>query len=113
MTGRDEPPNLATVHPEAIEAVRAAIADIDIAHNVAVAAVEAMLDPVAAMAAVGVLTTHMQKLTDADAELRTQIAGRIRDANKTSLAGLADRFGTSSRKAQQRANEGEGPPSSP
>lgn len=96
------------MHLEPVEAVRAAITDIDRAHDSAVAAVNAASDPVAAMAAMNELGAHMQALADADAELRKQIAGRIWDAEKMSLAGLADRVSMSNRQAEQLVKDAKG-----
>lgn len=72
--------------PGTVEAVRAAIVDIDRAHNVSTAAVNAADDLTVAMAAASELAAHMQKLTDADAELRKQVVSRMWDADKLSLA---------------------------
>lgn len=82
--------------PGTVEAVRAAIVDIDRAHNVATAAVNAADDLTVAMAAASELAAHMQKLTDA--ELRKQIVSRMWDADKLSLAGLADKVSMSDRR---------------
>lgn len=51
-----------TVHPELAEVVRAAIEDINKAHNVAVAAVEAAPDRDTALAAAKALANHTQAL---------------------------------------------------
>lgn len=81
--------------------VRAALADIDAAHGRAVAAigVEPSLD--VALTAVSELASRVRKLSDADAELRTRIVGRVWDAERLSLAALADRIGVSKARADQ------------
>jgi hypothetical protein len=84
-----------TVHQYLFEVIRGAIADIDKAHNVAIAAVEAAQDPVTAFAGAKELAAHMQALAEADTKLREQLSGRIRDVEKLSLAGLGDRAGMS------------------
>ena len=91
------------VHPELAEVIRSAIDNIDKAHNVALAAVEAAPDPATGFAAVKELTAHLQALTASDDELQTQLAARIWDAEKLSLASLADRVGMSQMRADQQA----------
>jgi hypothetical protein len=92
------------VHQYLFEVIRGAIADIDKAHNVATAAVEAAQDPVTAFAGAKELAAHMQALAEADAKRREQFSGRIWDIEKLSLAGLGDRVGMST------ANTDEDPP---
>ena len=93
------------MHPDVIEAVRGAIADIDKAHNVATAAVEAAPDPVTAFAAANELAAHIQVLAASDDKLKEQLAGGIWDARKMSLAGRADQVGISKRRAEQPAKD--------
>ena len=94
-----------TMHPDVAEVVRGAIADIDKAHNVATAAVDAAPDPVTAFAAANELAAHMQVLAASDDKLKEQLSRRVWDARKTSLAGLADQVGISERQAVQRAKD--------
>jgi hypothetical protein len=96
-----------------VAAVRAALADMDTAHDTAVAAINAAPDRVASSAAVRELVTHTKALSESDDDLQKQLAGRIWDAEKLSLAGLADRVGMSKRRAEQQAEgieQGEDPP---
>ncbi|HEX8934432.1 MAG TPA: hypothetical protein VF788_09600 [Pseudonocardiaceae bacterium] len=92
----DSPPSITDNNATGpLEVIRDAIADIDKAHNVAIAAVEAAQDPVTAFAGAKELAAHMQALAEADSKLREQLSGRIRDVEKLSLAGLGDRAGMS------------------
>ena len=92
-----------TMHPDVAEVVRGAIADIDKAHNVATAAVDAAPDPVTAFAAANELAVHMQVLAASDDKLKEQLSRRVWDARKTSLAGMADQVGIFKRRAEQQA----------
>jgi hypothetical protein len=94
-----------TMHPDVVEVVRGAIADIDKAHNVATAAVDAAPDPVTAFAVANELAAHMQVLAASDNKLKDQLSGRIWDARKMSLAGMADQVGISTRRADQPATD--------
>lgn len=87
--------------PDAVETVRAALAEVDQAHDAATTAVTAAPDLDSALAAVNELAAHMRRLSDADAELRTQIIGRVWDAERLSLAALAERVGISKSRADQ------------
>lgn len=84
-----------------MEALRAALADLDRAHDAAVAAVEAAPDLDTELEAVNELAGHMRKLDEADAERRTRIIGRVWEAERLSLAALAERVGVSKSRAEQ------------
>lgn len=87
-----------------MEAVRATIAEVERAHEMAVEAIE-VAEPSAALLAVNELTAAMRKLADADVVLRTQTAGRVWDAERLSLAALAERVGVSKSRAEQMIKE--------
>jgi hypothetical protein len=91
-----------TMHPGVVEVVRGAIADIDQVHNVATAAAP---DPVTAFAAANELAAHMQVLAASDDKLKEQLSGRVWEARKMSLAGMADQVGISKRRAEQQAKD--------
>jgi len=93
-----------TMHSDVLEVVRGAIADIDRAHNVATAAVEAVPNPVTAFAAANELAAHMQVLAASDDKLKEQLSERIY-ARKMSLAERADQVGISKRRAKQPAKD--------
>lgn len=80
------------MHQYLFEVIRGAIADIDKAHNVATAAVEAAQDPVTAFAGAKELAAHMQALAEADAKLAT--------------AGAAELFETTPPPRQHRTSSG-------
>ncbi|MDQ3906089.1 MAG: hypothetical protein M3300_11765 [Actinomycetota bacterium] len=101
------------MHPDVLEVVRGAIADIDKAHNVATAAVDAAPDPVTAFAAANELATHMKVLAASDDKLKEQLSGRMWDAKKMSLAGMAEQVGISTRRAQQPAKDAKADDDSP
>ncbi len=88
-------------NPDLLTVVRAALVDIDAAHGRAVAAIGAEPNLDDALTAVSELAARVRKLSDADAELRTRIVGRVWDAESLSLAGLADRIGVSKARADQ------------
>lgn len=102
-----------TMHPDVVEVVRGAIADIDRAHKVATAAVEAAPDPVTAFAAANELAAHMQVLAASDDKLKEQLSERMWDARKMSLAGRADQVGISQRRAEQQAKDAKADEDSP
>jgi hypothetical protein len=101
------------MHPNVTEVVRGAIADIDKAHNVATAAVEAAPDPVTAFAAANELAVHMQVLAASDDKLKEQLSGHIWDARKMFRAGMADQVGISKRRAEQQAKDAKADDDSP
>ncbi|MGH3777981.1 MAG: hypothetical protein ACRDRR_19990 [Pseudonocardiaceae bacterium] len=88
-------------HPDLLTVVRAVLAEIDAAHARAVVGINSEPNLDAALAAVSELATHVRKLSDTDAELRTLIVGRVWDAESLSLAALADRIGVSKARADQ------------
>ena len=84
-----------------LAAVRAALIDLDAAHDRAVAAIQAAADLDAAFTAATELEAHMRRLDASDAELRTNVVGRMWDADRLSLAALASRIGVSKTRADQ------------
>jgi hypothetical protein len=102
-----------TMHPDVVEVVRGAIADIDKAHNVAIAAVDAAPDPVTAFAMANQLAAHMQVLAASDDKLKEQLSGRIWDARKMSLVGMADQVGISKHGAEQQTKDAKADEDSP
>jgi hypothetical protein len=81
-----------------LEAVRAAIADLERAHQVAVDAINSAV-PAIANQAVNELIAATKRLAEADIVLRTHTAGRVWDAERLSLAALGRRFGVSKSRA--------------
>jgi hypothetical protein len=97
------PSRVVCVRPgsDPVETVRAALAELDQAHDAATTAVTAAPDLDSALAAVNELAAHMRRLSDADAELRTRIIGHVWEAERLSLAALAERVGISKSRADQ------------
>lgn len=104
---KDNPSRLAKMQPEPVQAVHAAITEIDKAHAAAVTAVNAAPDAKTAFAALNELVAHIQGLVDSHTELRNQVVGRVWEAEKLSLAALADRVGMSKRRAEQQGEVAE------
>lgn len=81
--------------------IETTLAEVDAAYVRALAAINA--EPAAgdAAKAAHALAAHLRKLADASAQLRTRLAGRIKEDEGLSLAKLADRIGMSKARAQQ------------
>ena len=95
------------MHPdsELAAVVRAALADIERASAVAVEVIKAAEDLDCALAAVKESHARVRQVFESHAELRTEIAGRVWDAQRLSLAALAARVGVSKSRAEQMIKE--------
>lgn len=83
------------------DAMRDAIAAITRAYTDAMKAINATSDSQQALESATQLAVTLREAFDGASELRTQIAGRIWEAEKLSLSALANRMGVSKARADQ------------
>jgi hypothetical protein len=86
--------------PDAAD-VEQALRSVQLAYDQTEALIEAMPDPQQAFERATELRETTDKLVGQAAELRARMAGRVWDAEKMSLASLADRIGVSKSRADQ------------
>jgi hypothetical protein len=82
-------------------AVEQALRSVQLAYDQAAALIESMPDPQHAFERATDLREATDELVGQAAELRARMAGRVWDAEKMSLASLADRIGVSKSRADQ------------
>jgi hypothetical protein len=81
--------------PDVVEVVRAALAEIEEQSQLAIETIKAASDVDQALEAVKESYALMKVITESHNQLRTEIAGRVWDKHRLSLAALADRVGVS------------------
>lgn len=86
---------------EAVSPVAKAMTDIDRAFKAAAAAIETDDDPRRSFQLATDLTEALRERTNDAASLRALAAARVFEAERMSLAGLADRIGVSKARAAQ------------
>lgn len=89
---------------DAAEAIAADLATLDRAFSETVVAVQGVNDPNLAFECATELVEALRRMYEVSGELRAEQAARIFDAEKMSLAGLADRIGVSKARAAQLVN---------
>jgi hypothetical protein len=88
-------------NPDPTEEVDEALAELDRANERVLKAIREATNLDAALAAVKRSYNHMRRLADAHGEVRTEVAGKVWDAQRLSLSALADRVGVSKSRAEQ------------